>query len=145
MFFVHLFHILKKKWRNVLAKPRRIKLESGTVLLSGFPKEIANELENHILKFKMPEPSACSSTTKVEEQNEVKVEQKQEEAEEQVKLHNNKAIGLYEKSPGQFEVVVVGYDCELNEANIEEVKNAGDFKQHAISVYQQEIFKRGIV
>lgn len=56
----------------------------------------------------------------------------------------DKAIGLREDG-SKYELVVVGYNSNTKEAVVEEVRNAGDFRQHAVSVFQQEIFKRGII
>lgn len=106
---------------------RKIKLEGGEVYLSKLPKEVCNQLEAYIAKFKVTEfvPGVP-------------------EAEEPVKSYPDKAIGM-KRNAGQYTVVVVGYDSVTGEAGIEELVPAGDFESHAISVFQQEACKRRIV
>jgi hypothetical protein len=129
--------VIFERLGNSIAKPRKVKLQEGMVLLSGFPKEVANELEAYIAKFIKSEfVVPTENITSSIEIPKVAVP---------IKVLPNKAIGLVEKEPRQFKIVVIGYDCSNGEALIEEMKDAGDFKQHAISMFQQELFKRGLV
>lgn len=104
-----------------MPKSRTIKIASGTVVLDGYNKDFANKLEAYINKF-----NRIDTTPKGE------------------RVFKDKALGLV-LTGIKYELVVVGYDKSTGECRIEESKDAGDFKQHAISIYQQEMFKRGLV
>jgi hypothetical protein len=110
-----------------MAKPRRIVLKDGYILLNGFPKDVANQLEAHLAKFTMDE-TASPVNDGVRDK----------------KVFTDFALGLKEYH-GQYKVVVVGYEYISGKAEISELKDAGDFKAHAISVFQQEMYKRGMV
>lgn len=126
------------------AKPRKIQLEQGTVLLSGFPKDIANAIEAHIANFKHVESGNLGTTV-----NLLMLEEAKELApSKELQVFQDKALGLRELkdvSPRQWEVVVVGYNSVTKEAQVEEVKSAGDFKAHAESVFMQELVKRRVI
>lgn len=110
-----------------MSRQRRIPLKDGTVILSGFPKEIANQIEVYLAKFKMDEEATVLLDNPKEK-----------------RVFTDHALGLKEYN-GLYKVVVVGYDYVSGKAEISEFKNAGDFKAHAISVFQQEMYKRGLV
>ena len=127
-----------------MAKPRKVQLEQGTVLLSGFPKDIANAIEAHIANFTYAVKDSTGMTATLL----VPPEDKEVSNSKELRVFQDKALGLREikdVSPRQWEVVVVGYNSTTKEAAVEEVKSAGDFKAHAESVFMQELVKRRVI
>lgn len=109
--------ILRGNIENVMAKPRHVKVTHGDIKLSRFPKEIANEFEVYVSKFK---------------------------AAEEIILPY-KAVGLREISPRQFEVVVVGYNSETKQAEVQEIKIISETRAEAEMKFKMEIVKQGLL
>lgn len=117
-----------------MSKPRKIKLAEGTVLLAGFPKDVANKLEAYIAAYTQP-TILISSGTNIEEI-----------AAPKPQYHMpDKALGLREKSSSEYEVVVVKYNADTKDAIVEEVIPAGTFKADGISKFKMELFKRELI
>jgi hypothetical protein len=111
-------------------KPRSVRLKHGLVILKGFPLEMLNDMEEHLLKFKPGQKIEVLPILEIKPE---------------IKVFNDKAIGLKEISPSNFQLIVIGFDSSTKESIIEEVKHAGSFKEEAQSNYRQELFKRGLV
>lgn len=123
----------KKKEKEVMARPREIDFKNGTVFLQNFPPDVANKLEEYLLKFDtpaslnevstpapglvMPLPSPGENLT-------------------------DKAIG-FRLNPltARFELVTVSYNASTKEAQVTEVKDAGSERPVAASDFRQEIVK----
>lgn len=129
---------LKERLDNSTAKPRSIKFEDGTVLLSGFPKDLANELEAYVAKFKKSSELSEGQTMAIEEVVST-------EASKPMYHMPDKAFGLREKSPREYEVVVVKYNADTKDAVVDEIIPAGDFRQQGQTALKMELFKRGVL
>ncbi len=115
-----------------IAKPRKVKVEGGVVLINGYPKDLANELEVYISRFKKSELLIAAGTSTIEEA-------------EEVRTFPDKAIAIKEVFPGHWELVMLGYDIETKEAVIEDSKYVASFKQEATNKFMQEMYNRGLV
>ena len=119
--------LLKKVKDIFTARPRVIKLPTGTITLSGFSKEEADRLSQ---QFQSAEPKVETSG---ENANETKID------EATLKLPF-KALGFQKnKSTLHWEAVVVGYDLSTNQVEIEEVKRLSDAKPVAWSQWRRTV------
>lgn len=113
-----------------MSRPKILNILNGKVSLQNFSKETSDKIEALLLTL----------TTK-ENLNAVEVLDKEEPKE-----LLDKSIGMrYSDVTKQFDVVIIKYNTETNDSEIEQVIPAGNIRDIAVSSFTQHLSKLRII
>lgn len=119
-----------------MAKPRRIELDLGTVSLQGFPTEVADKLEEHILSFNKSAVPPKETLEHITQQIKAPTPEAPVEvvAKPTVNL-DKRAIGLTVHE-NKYKVVTIAYNIDSKEASVITMQLT-DGKRDGINKFKQ--------
>lgn len=121
-----------ERLRKTMARPRTIQLEQGEITLSGFPKDVADALSEHIKAFGKVPALSCVEPITISDA----VIPTPPEATVSVRMpcseFKEKAIGVrFDQETNRTQMVTVAYDYKTKEAIVENV-HVADGKHDAM-------------
>lgn len=127
----NMFNRLIKKWKELMSRPKTVKLEHGEVSLHGFPKEVSDSLVQHIKGFNKPTIVVPGGTPldeivhKPHQTTKVKTEDSN---------FTDTALGIRQVG-NKYELVYVKYNADTKEAIVDKV-HAEDFRRDVTTKFK---------